>query len=248
MSVLKINMILLLACCLQVACVPEPTESNAPQAMLNVHVHQLYGRQQILADKVYTDSVDQRKISFNFSYFYLSNFVLQKTDNTLLKINKVLLIGNKEESFALGNIPAGKYKALYFHIGLDSVTNHSDISKYDSSNPLASQKEIMHWSWSNGYIFLKAEGLIYPSNVGADTAITPFAYHIATDPFFTQLSFPDFNMDLAAGSTKELLLEMDYQALFKGIDIKNNAQTHTFDNILLANTIWANLPKAFKAE
>lgn len=104
----------------------------------------------------YTNSLGQG-FKLNLLKHYVSNVKLTKTDNSVVELSNTYFIvdyqatgGNK---FTLNNVPAGSYKALQFMLGVDSARNVSG-----AQDGALAPSNGMFWSWSTGYIFLKAEG------------------------------------------------------------------------------------------
>jgi hypothetical protein len=65
------------------------------------------------------------------------------------------------------NVPAGTYTGMYLTMGVDSARNVSGAQEgaLDPANG-------MFWSWTSGYIMIKAEGLS-PQGAGGS-----FTYHL----------------------------------------------------------------------
>lgn len=122
---------------------------------------------------------DQMKLKV-YNY-YVSNIVLVAADGTryyepesyhLIMQRPALVPGGQEytqDNFELSNIPAKKYVAIEFLIGVDSTRNVSGAQS-GSLDP----KYGMFWTWSSGYIMAKLEGES-PQSTLPDGSI---AYHI----------------------------------------------------------------------
>lgn len=124
---------------------------------------------QLNSEIYYTSNGDSLTVSL-FRY-YLSNFYIQKLDNTWKKLNDQYILVDQADSdskiFSVESIPVGQYKALRFIVGVDSLHNVSGAQSgaLDPSNN-------MFWDWNSGYIFIKVEGLSNQSPVGN------FLYHL----------------------------------------------------------------------
>jgi hypothetical protein len=104
----------------------------------------------------YANSLGQG-FKLNVFKHYVSNVKLTKTDNSIVELSNTYFIvdyktsnGNK---FTLTNVPSGSYKSMQFMLVVDSARNVSG-----AQDGALSPSNGMFWSWSTGYIFLKAEG------------------------------------------------------------------------------------------
>jgi hypothetical protein len=110
-------------------------------------------------------------LTFSEFSFYLCNIRLQKEDGSWWsETESYHLLSAKSADDAkinLQNVPAGKYKAMEYTLGVDSLRNVSGAQTGD----LAVSKG-MFWDWNSGYIMLKAEGMSPQSSTGS------FAFHL----------------------------------------------------------------------
>jgi hypothetical protein len=113
------------------------------------------------------------KITFTKLNYYISNVKLKKEDGTwwvqpesyhLVKVNE-----NTAPKIKLEDVPIGKYTAIEYTIGVDSIRNVSGAQ----TGALAPSNG-MFWSWTTGYVFIKVEGT--SPNSGASSG--EFRYHI----------------------------------------------------------------------
>jgi hypothetical protein len=103
----------------------------------------------------------------------------------------------------LENVPAGKYKALRLHLGLDEKTNAAPVSQYPPDHPLNPNLCGLHWSWQGGYIFLALEGAFRAKN----GATSGFSYHLARSPNRTALTF-EGDFDLTADAAADFAFDV----------------------------------------
>ena len=109
-------------------------------------------------------------IMFSKLNYYLTKVQLIANDGTTWteedSYHLVQLGANNTIDLNLQDVPTADYVAVRFLIGVDSTHNVSgpQTGALDPANE-------MFWSWNNGYIFLKAEGLEHMSG-------TAFRYHI----------------------------------------------------------------------
>jgi hypothetical protein len=95
--------------------------------------------------------------------YYLSNIVLiDAAGNRFVEQESYHLMRSSFPSslqFSLSKVPKGKYVAVELMIGVDSTRNVSGAQTGDLSPELG-----MFWTWKNGYIMGKMEGVLLPSN------------------------------------------------------------------------------------
>lgn len=111
--------------------------------------------------------------SFTVSTFdyYLSNIVLiDSAGNRFVEPESYHLLRSNVASslqFTLSKVPEARYVAVEMLIGVDSTRNVSGAQTGDLSPDYG-----MFWTWKNGYIMGKMEGVLKPSN-------DPLQFHIA---------------------------------------------------------------------
>lgn len=114
------------------------------------------------------------KLSVDRFNFYLSNVsLIDSNNNRFLETNSYHLIMAERPAsmeFIISSVPAKKYKAIEFLIGVDSIRNVSG-AQFGALDP----KFGMFWTWSTGYIMAMLEGT---SPQPLNTSI-PVIYHIA---------------------------------------------------------------------
>lgn len=232
---------------LAVSCEDKVDDSATPNGIAELHVHQVVKNKLVESGGTYTLS-SGRKMQIDISAFYLSNITLKSMEGKEYSFPAALFIDNTEKENVLGNLPPGTYTSMTLHFGLDSATNHSDITQYPDGHPLALQEENMHWSWSTGYIFMKIEGSVDTTASMQGPISSEFAYHLTTDEFYKDIKFDGLSLIVKPGQTKEIVLQMDYDQLFKDINPAKERQTHTTNNKDLALRMWNNLENAVKIE
>jgi hypothetical protein len=163
------NIAVLAIILLQVACKgkdPQPANSTVNITMK----HEVNGQNLELESGSYTNTSSENYSVSTFKYI-VSNFVLTKTDGSVVTLTKdkcIHFVNASEvasQSFQLTDVPAGDYASLSFVYGIDSATNMSQ------SHDGVPGSTGMFWAWNSGYIFMKYEGK------RADN--TEFVYHIA---------------------------------------------------------------------
>lgn len=119
--------------------------------------------------------------SFNVTKlkYYVSNFVVTKTDGTVYTVPQdscYFLVDESDESThePILKIPEGEYKTISFVLGVDSAKSTKDISQRTGVLDPTSVGGDMYWSWNSGYVFFKLEG----TSPASTSAGGNFMYHI----------------------------------------------------------------------
>lgn len=160
--------------------------------------------------------------------YYISNIVLTKTNGDTVQMPESYFLVNAADPSSstqmLTNVPAGKYKAISFLIGVDSLRNFAGAQ----SGCLDPAKG-MFWSWKTGYIFVKMEG-VSSKSASRRNRLT---FHIggATDPDNT---IREFSQDLPArlkiknNRVSDMNIDVNAAALFMGNStVKFSDLSHT---------------------
>lgn len=103
--------------------------------------------------------------------YYMSNFELKRSDGSWWKHpESYFLIDASVPSsmnIALSDVPEGSYTDIRYTMGVDSVRNVSG-----AQTGALSTTNAMFWSWSSGYIMVKAEG------TSPNAASGSFSFHL----------------------------------------------------------------------
>ncbi len=119
-----------------------------------------------------THPATQEEITFTTLRYYVSNVILHKAngeDWIESESYRIVTVPGSSSTVLLevGNIPPGEYTGMTFMVGVDAPRNSSG-----AQTGALSPAEGMFWSWTTGYIFIKAEGMSPASPSGQ------FMYHI----------------------------------------------------------------------
>jgi hypothetical protein len=109
-------------------------------------------------------------MTFTKLRYYVSNIRLHKTDGSEWAPSENYFIvdaSDAEPTIELSKVPTGSYTGMTYLIGVDSLRNVSG-AQTGALDPA----ENMFWTWTTGYIFIKAEGESPQSPMGT------FTYHI----------------------------------------------------------------------
>ena len=153
-----------------------PYNSNV-KAELSVEFDNIAGSSDLqLNTGSYTNSSGEAFTVTKLKY-YVSNFILTKTDGTVYTVPQdscYFLIDESDEDTHEPelNVPEGEYKTLQFTLGVDSLRNTMDISDRTGVLDPTGAGADMYWGWNSGYIFYKMEGNSAASSSGE------YMYHI----------------------------------------------------------------------
>ncbi len=211
---------------------------------LHLSVTPMAGDAPLLLDSQRYATTAGETFSISRCSFLLSGFALQKTDGTWLESPHLAWMdaAQRRLSTTLENIPAGKYKALRLHLGLDEKTNAAPTSQYPADHPLNPNLCGLHWSWQGGYIFMALEGAFRAKNGSTGG----FSYHLARSPNRTALTF-EGDFDLTADAAVDFAF--DVPALLNAKTplsfTKDGLSTHSHEGDPVVAALKANLPAAF---
>jgi hypothetical protein len=220
---MKKNFIILICSLLTMICLMSATNKKddpktANQGNLILHFNNMVnGAALKLNDTaaVYQNANGDSYTITTFKY-YVSNVVLTDEGGKATNLPDSYYLINAADSLSLNpqinNIPAGKYKAISFTIGVDSARNFAG-AQTGALDPAHG----MFWSWNSGYIFLKMEG----ESAQSKAKLHKLTFHIGgvKQPHNTIRAFSqtlDEPLVIAANKTAEMNIETNAAALFKG--------------------------------
>ncbi len=169
--------------------------------------------------------------SFTVSKFnyYISNVELTATDNSVVSESESyhLLQASDVSSlkFTLSDLPEKMYKSITFTIGVDSTRNVSG-AQTGALDPIKG----MFWSWNNGYIMAKMEGMSPQSADVSDMLMFHVGGFSGANKVLKTLTlnFPS-NIDANHHSKPQVKIKSDLSTWFKGtqtIDFANTYMIH----------------------
>jgi hypothetical protein len=226
----------------------EKNDETVPTSeKLTLHLHTMVGSEYAAYGVSFTDETGRQFNLTDFRY-YLSNFVLINESGDEIPVSgKVVLAGPSSHEYELGDVPSGNYRGFRFLVGLDSATNHTDPTIYASDNPLSIQSPGIHWDWNSGYIFMKVEGFVDTTLNNSGTPDYEFFYHVGMDALKRTIDFSTSSFEVKAGTDAELVLDLDLRKVLTNVDMRTENETHTFNNMPLAEKIADNWQSAFTA-
>lgn len=196
-------------------------------------------------DSVYEMS-DGRKISVSMAQLYLSNIQLVKLDGSTVDVSGVIKLKTKdEEVYELGSVPAGNYKTVRFNVGLSPTTNAAIPAASDVTlNEMSMWFDMMNVQ-PDGFVFVNFQGTIDTTNAANGTSgqMQAFSYKIGTNANLQTVTMPDQNFSVLVNQSQYIHMEIDYAALFDGIQLNvpgNLTMNTVLDNATALGTLLAN--------
>jgi hypothetical protein len=143
-------------------------------------------------------------------------------------------------------VPAGKYTALKFGIGVDRDYNKDqDPAQYPSSSPLSvAGSQGMFWVWNTGYIFAKFEGKADTTGTEGVELLSPIAIHAGDDFSYRTYTSPPFDVTID-GEDHLFAVHINVDQIFSpvqgnDVNIAQDAITHGGTNPDLTNNFMDN--------
>ena len=209
---------------------PEPTPTTPVTPKIGLEFEFMNGPAQFdINNNLLADSAG-RLVSFNKVRFFASHTRLDDMGGNELQnyADKYMLVdaANASNTFELGDSFTGHVHMFHFNVGLDSITNHSNL--LDQAPPPLNDAT-MHWNWNPmaGYKFIVMEG---QWDSDGDDLITAnddaFAYHIATDDLLGSKSIMS-HMDVFSDSNASLSVHIDMAQVAQGWAISDHPDSHT---------------------
>lgn len=225
---------------------PEPDNDNTGPEPTNgyvkLNINHISEGNALQYNTDYTDDFGN-VYQFTKVQYYLSGGALHDGSSEDA-LGQYLLVDPGQSEYYFGAAAAGHYHDLMFSVGVDSAANHSDPASYEAGHPLAFQSPSTHWNWNSGYIFVRLEGMV--DTTGDGTTDGDFLFHLGMDNLRQDLMFTE-HADITVGDTTTIQINADYDRFFDGIDLSNDNQTHTMDNMPLANSAINNASNVFSA-
>lgn len=216
----------------------------ASAARLTVKVEPRWGDRPLAMDELALATDDQEEMSVTRLAMLLSHAELQRADGTWIGARDwvaLLDVGKGRLSFELPDIPAERFTALRFDLGLDEATDRSDPVLRAAGHPLHPDVCGLHWGWRGGYVFLAIEGR-YSRQAGEAGG---YSYHLAGQACRGTIEVP---VELDLRGDLVLTLAFDARSVFDAlhrIDIAAADSTHSGDDGGLAERLADNAVRGF---
>jgi len=203
--------------------------------------------------QVYLDDFGNRIRCDKFmNYFSFVKLVAEDGSEVLL--NDFILADFAGSNRFTTEVPAGKYTALKFGIGVDRDYNKDqDPAQYPSSSPLSvAGSQGMFWVWNTGYIFAKFEGKADTTGTEGVELLSPIAIHAGDDFSYRTYTSQPFNVTIE-GSDHLFAVHINVDRIFSpeqgnDVNIAQDAITHGGTNPDLTNNFMDNYLAALSFE
>jgi hypothetical protein len=203
--------------------------------------------------QVYLDDFGNRIRCDKFmNYFSFVKLVAEDGSEVLVK--DFILVDFFSTNQCTVDVPAGKYTALKFGIGVDRDYNKDqDPAQYPSSSPLSvAGSQGMFWVWNTGYIFAKFEGKADTTGTEGVELLAPIAIHAGDD--FSYRNYVSQPFDVSIDGTDHVFaVHVNVDRIFSpeqgnDVNIAQDAITHGGTNPDLTNNFMDNYLAALTLE
>jgi cytochrome c peroxidase len=214
-------------------------------AQLTVELKPRWQADALKLDEVKWQTAAGDQLSVTRLAMLLSHAELQRADKSWIGARDwvaLIDLNRNRLSFDLTGIPAERYTALRFDIGLDEATDRRPAAQWPAEHPLNPEVSRLHWSWRGENIFFAIEGRYQQR----DQKLGGYSYHLAGQPCRGTVVVP-VELDLR----RPLKLTLGFQAdqVFTGahaISIKDEDSTHSGEDGGLAEHLADNLIQGFR--
>ncbi len=220
--------------------------ARAAESTLALVIRPAFNGEPLLLDSLRYQNAAGETLSVTRLSYLLSSFALERESGGWVEFPGLYAwmdAAKHRGEFHLPAVPAEKYRAVRFDVGLDPDANGADSAKWPPDHPLNANLNDLNWSWQGGYIFLALEG----SYRNATGVLQGYALHFARDPNRTRINLTA-SIDLTHDAA--VLLDFDLGALLnapRAISFaRDGGATHSRDGDPLSAALGANLPGAFR--
>ncbi len=203
--------------------------------------------------QVYMDDFGNRIRSDKFMN-YISFLKLVAEDGSEVLVKDFMLLDFSGTNSITVEVPAGKYTAIKFGVGVDRDYNKDeDPAQYASSSPLSvAGSQGMFWVWNTGYIFAKFEGKADTTGTEGVELLSPIAIHAGDDFSYRTYTSPSFNVSID-GTDHVFAVHVNVDRIFSpeqgnDVNIAVDAITHGGTNPDLTNNFMDNYVAALTLE
>lgn len=183
-------------------------------------------------------------INFQTVGMYIGGLKLKDGGTTTSFTDKYILFNQSEISAPLGDIDLlSSIDEMEFFIGVDALTNSQsdmDFTERTADDPLSIQDPSMHWAWVLGYKFVRVDAMVDTDGDGVTE--TPVAYHLGSDAMLKNFS-RSLDISVADGDN-DINLSFNIADFFANTDLSTELDTHTGNNLPLAERLRDNLEVA----
>lgn len=144
-----------------------------------LNIDNVIGNQNLEYDKTYSIASGEKYTIKKLKY-YISNIQFMKSDGsvtTLQQDSSYFLVDESNSASMILSLPQveiGKYLAIRLMIGVDSAKSMAPLEERRGVLDMSGLGQDMYWTWNQGYIFFKMEGIYTDFSAKNDD----YTYHI----------------------------------------------------------------------
>jgi len=191
-----------------------------------------------------TYNINGSAVSFDAANFYIGGLELRQEDGSIINLTANYLLAGLNSTVSIeGEVSKSDITEANFFIGVapdDNAQSEMDFTSRASDDPLGIKDPSMHWNWNSGYKFLRVDGDV--DTDGDDAVDTGIAYHIGSNPFRLDRRVTE-KISIDKGSNT-LTFSLDLNTFFQGVDLATEIDTHTGNNMPLAERLKTNMATA----
>lgn len=239
---------------------PTDTEPPVPVGTIAFHMHITNGDEEIEAGDTVVNPGTSQKYILDRARFYMSGFVLHKSDGTDIAIKDAYILKSlEEEEYIIGQVPTGNYKSVSFNLGLDPSVNATLPASH--SGVLGVQEPSMWFgTTTQSYVFLDVSGSADTTGQQNAEPDKKFTYQLGGNNQLRTIHMPALSeMGLSAltvtsdnspGLPAKFHLLCDFGLLLNSVNFKTDNETATPFNSdsLSTKAILNNVTKMFRYE
>ena len=208
--------------CLRASVVNNFKPANKGEGTLRITVVPTVGGKPLILNNQPYQTPHGDSIYMDVLRFYLSAIQLQGQGIDYEEKDSYHLINAEEpgaQTIVLKNIPVGRYKALIFNAGTDSLTNVAGAMGGDLDPTRG-----MYWAWNTGYINVKIEG----RSKACSTLHHAFEFHIGgympPNQTVRRVALPLKNLVIRENATTSIQVHVDLAQFFSHINLASTNQ------------------------
>lgn len=208
------------------------------EGVLNMKYTATVNNENLTLNKTYLMNGDS--VYFTLIQYYVSDLTINDKDgNSAIDVMDVAFIDFAEPSSLEYNfnMEATAYKNPGFTIGLSDDRAASDPSSFASDHPM-SLNSSMYWLMSNSYIYFKIEGFRLKNGLEE-----PIVYHVGLNGYARTREVENA-FSVNDGNTTTIVTTLNLNDVFTNIDFDTEPETHTMNNMPLAQKMMNNFAAA----
>ncbi len=228
--------------------------TEASKGTFYFHIHTDIDTNEVESSTELYRDASGRQFGLTTAQVYISNVMLHNVNGTMYTIpGAVVLKSIDSEEYLIGKAPVGTYDQVMFTVGLDATTNALQPTAFTNTG-YVSNTDMWFGSTSQGFMFMKLQGMADTSAHQTGTNLVNFSYEIGS-----AANLKTVTMLMRTGAlapyvlTKDgnqfIHMSCDYGALLSVVNFSTQDTTNTYTiNPSLSATIANNIPNLFQYE